>query len=137
MKSDIRWQQRLQNYSRALAQLTEAVELLKARELSNIEKQGFVKAFEFTHELSWNVMKDFAIYQGEVRIIGSRDATRHAFKNDLITNGEAWMDMIIARNKAVHSYDEKTVMDVIDSVVTVYYPLFVAYQEMMQGLINE
>lgn len=80
MTTDIGWQQRLQNYSRALKQLTEAVELIELRALSNLEKQGFVRIFEFTHELAWNVMKDFAIYQGEQRIMGSRDATRYAFK---------------------------------------------------------
>ena len=137
MTTDIRWQQRLQNYSRALKQLTEAVELIELRDLSNIEKQGFVKAFEFTHELAWNVMKDFAIYQGEQRIMGSRDATRHAFKNELIVEGQQWMDMIVARNKAVHTYDEKTVMDVINNVKTVYYNLFVAYEKVMLDIVND
>ena len=62
MKSDISWQQRLQNYSRAVKQLTEAVELFQLREFSNIKKQGFVKAFEFTHE--WRVMKDLPFIKG-------------------------------------------------------------------------
>jgi len=48
---DVRWKQRFSNYQKALAQLTEAVELYTQRSLSNIERQGFVKAFEFTHEL--------------------------------------------------------------------------------------
>ncbi len=52
---DIRWKQRFENFSQALLQLTEAIELQSQRELSNLEKQGFVKAFEFTHELAWNV----------------------------------------------------------------------------------
>nr|NJM04094.1 hypothetical protein [Desulfobacula sp.] len=57
-RQDIRWQQRFQNYKKALVQLQEAVTLHHERTLSNIERQGFVKAFEFTHELAWNVMKD-------------------------------------------------------------------------------
>ena len=68
-KNDIRWKQRFQNYQRALAQLAEAVALKQRRPLSNIERQGLVKTFEFTHELAWNVMKDFFIYKGSGRII--------------------------------------------------------------------
>ena len=61
---DIRWQQRFSNYRRALARLEEAVALQATRPLSNLEQQGLIQAFEFTHELAWNVMKDYFLYQG-------------------------------------------------------------------------
>lgn len=134
---DIRWKQRFQNYQKALAQLTDAVKLLRQRPLSDIERQGFVKAFEFTHELAWNVMKDYFLYQGITRIIGSRDATREAFQNQIIVDGDSWMEMIKTRNKAVHTYDEAVVEDVIRKTAEVYYPLFVDYEQVMQGLFYE
>jgi len=137
MTDDIRWQQRFGNYSRALMHLKEAVALFEQRPLSNIEQQGFIKAFEFTHELAWNVMKDFAVYQGAARIMGSRDATRFAFKNELIEDGESWMEMIIARNKAVHTYDEATVTEVIGKIMSVYFSLFLSFEKMMLGVIND
>ena len=59
MAEDVRWCQRLQSYQRALANLTSAVMLRQARGLSELEQQGLVQAFEFTHELAWNVMKDY------------------------------------------------------------------------------
>ena len=58
-ENDIRWQQRFSNFQKALEQLEKAINLSEERELSNLEKQGLIQAFEFTHELSWNVMKDF------------------------------------------------------------------------------
>ncbi|WP_105103533.1 nucleotidyltransferase substrate binding protein [Microbulbifer pacificus] len=131
---DIRWLQRFENYQKALAQLQEAVELQHQRALSNIEKQGFIKAFEFTHELAWNVLKDFARYQGDTQIMGSRDATRFAFKNELIEDGDSWMAMIADRNRAVHAYDEKTVLAIIERTRDVYYPLFRSFQRKMQQL---
>lgn len=134
---DIRWKQRFQNYQKALTQLTEAVALKQHRPLSNIERQGLVKAFEFTHELAWNVMKDFFIYKGSGRIIGSRDATREAFQNQLIEDGDSWMDMIKTRNKAVHTYDEGLVEDVVQITAEVYYPLFLAFEKVMLGLLDE
>jgi Nucleotidyltransferase substrate binding protein like len=50
---DVRWHQRLANYSRALVRLQKAVTLRQARELSELEQQGLIQAFEFTHELAW------------------------------------------------------------------------------------
>lgn len=49
---DIRWQQRYSNFTKALAQLSEANELSKQRSLSRLEKQGLIQAFEFTYELA-------------------------------------------------------------------------------------
>ena len=50
---DVRWLQRLENYGRALATLQRAVALANERVLSELEEQGLIQAFEFTHELSW------------------------------------------------------------------------------------
>ncbi len=136
-ENDVRWKQRFQNFQKALAQLTEAVDLLHQRPLSNIEGQGFVKAFEFTHELAWNVMKDYFLYQGNTRITGSRDATREAFQNQMIRNGDDWMDMIKTRNKAVHTYDESMVGGIIQKIDKVYYSLFVEYEQDMRRLSHE
>ena len=133
---DIRWVQRFQSFTYALTQLTEAVELQQQRPLSNLENQGFVKAFEFTHEQAWKVMKDYFVYQGNSQIMGSRDATREAFQIGLITEGDSWMEMIITRNKAVHAYDEAIVNDVIDRTTQCYYPLFLEFKVRMQGLLN-
>ena len=85
---DIRWKQRLNHYRKALLQLTKGVELSRLRPLSEIEQQGLIQAFEFTHELAWNVMKDFFEYQGNFTIMGSRDATREAFLRNLIVDGD-------------------------------------------------
>lgn len=136
-KNDIRWKQRFQNFQKALVQLTEAVNLLHQRPLSSIERQGFVKVFEFTHELAWKVMKDCFLYQGNARITGSRDATREAFQNQQIHNGDDWMEMIKTRNKAVHTYDESMVDDIILKIDQKYYSLFVNYEQEMQSFYHD
>ncbi|MFZ4779984.1 MAG: nucleotidyltransferase substrate binding protein, partial [Terrimicrobiaceae bacterium] len=89
---DIRWKQRFQNFTKALQALRNAVALAERRPLSELEQQGLIQAFEFTHELAWNVLKDYLEEQGYVGIIGSKNASREAFKNALIEDGQTWMD---------------------------------------------
>ncbi len=129
---DIRWQQRFANYKKALLQLQNAVELSAQRALSNLEKQGAIQAFEFTHELAWNVLKDYLQDQGNQNIKGSKDATREAFKVALIADGEAWMAMIQSRNISSHTYNEHIAEALVAVIVEQYFPLFVALRKEME-----
>jgi hypothetical protein len=56
---DVRWRQRFHSFGKAFAQLSAASDLAKQRKLSDLEQQGLIQAFEFTHELAWNILKDF------------------------------------------------------------------------------
>lgn len=129
---DIRWQQRFANYKKALRQLREAVELSEQRLLSKLEKQGVIQAFEFTHELAWNVLKDYLQDQGNQGIKGSKDATREAFKVALIADGEQWMAMIQSRNLSSHTYDEHTADQLVEAILGAYFPLFTALENEME-----
>ena len=121
---ELRWVLRLSNYEKAFASLNAAVNLSKNRPLSDLEKQGLIQAFEFTHELAWNVMKDYFIYQGTQDITGSRDATREAFSKNLIQDGEGWMAMIQSRNKTSHTYNQAVANEIVDAITQTYYMLF-------------
>jgi nucleotidyltransferase substrate binding protein (TIGR01987 family) len=127
-KSDVRWMQRLQNYLTALSRLTAAVVLANQRALTDLEQQGVVQSFEFTHELAWNVLKDYLEAQGFVSIIGSRNATREAFKNGLLADGQVWMDMIKARNQTSHTYNLQIVQGITHDIHTRFHPAFKAME---------
>ena len=133
-EQDIRWKQRFSNYKKALAKLGEAVHLDTQRSLSELERQGIIQAFEFTHELAWKVMQDFFIYQGNTELRGSRDATRQAFSADLITDGDSWMEMIKNRNLTSHTYNEEISGEIYKNIVRDFYPLFLAFQEKMEQI---
>lgn len=128
---DIRWQQRLTNYQRALVQLLKAVKLRQTRELSELEQQGLIQAFEFTHELAWKVMKDYLRSLGNDTVIASRDSTRAAFAAELLQNGEAWMDMILGRNLSSHTYNLDIATALVDKIVRVYADLLVTFETKM------
>ncbi|MBI5556356.1 MAG: nucleotidyltransferase substrate binding protein [Deltaproteobacteria bacterium] len=131
MSADIRWKQRFDNYKRALHQLTLAVQLLKQRPLSDLEQQGIIQGFEFTHELAWNVLKDYLEYEGIQGLIGSRSTVREAFKRGLVADGEAWMDMIAKRNLSSHTYNLDVTIQLVAAIRDTYHPAFLALQELL------
>lgn len=134
MDVDCRWKQRFLNYQKALGKLQEAVALSKQRALSELEAQGLIQAFEFTHELAWNVMRDYLVFQGYNMITGSRDALRLAFKVGLIDDGENWMDTIISRNKSSHTYDAATADALLIKITECYIGLFNQFAARMKGI---
>lgn len=131
---DIRWEQRLSNFKKALNKLNSAVRLSKERKLTELEQQGLIQAFKFTHELTWNVMKDYLYYQGNTLITGSRDATREAFNKGLIVDGEQWMEMINSRNQSTHTYNQETADEITGKIGDVYSELFIHFLMKMETL---
>ena len=85
MKSqEVRWIQRANSFGRAFSRLEAAVKLTEQRELSDLEAQGLIQGFEYTHELAWKTLKNFLEAQGIVNLYDSRDTTRVAFRNGSI-----------------------------------------------------
>jgi nucleotidyltransferase substrate binding protein (TIGR01987 family) len=134
---NIRWLRRFENYKRAFASLSRVMALASERDLNEAERQGLIKAFEFTFELAWKVMKDYLEYMGLTGIVGSKGSVRQAFQNDLITDGQIWIDMIDDRNLSSHSYDEATANALIRRITDVYYERFGAFKEKMAAVASE
>jgi len=141
---DIRWEQRFSNYVKAVDKLQQSVAYIqenlgdKEHEdaleevMTEMIKEGLIQRFEYTHELAWNVMKDYAEYQGNPNVGGSRDAVREAFKLQLITDGNLWMDMIASRNKTSHTYNEETADEIYRKILIDYYPAFSLFKKVME-----
>lgn len=142
MDKDVRWEQRFSNFVKALNKLKQAVVYIQDKDgnereneelvLDEMLKEGLIQRFEYTHELAWNVMKDYAKFQGNSSIGGSRDATREAFQLQLISNGKVWMEMIGSRNKTSHTYNEETAEEIFRKILNEYYPAFLEFHKNME-----
>jgi len=133
----VRGRQRFDNFVPVLQVLERGVDLARQRPLSELEHQGLIQGFEFSHELAWNLLKDYLQHQGIEGIIGSRDATRLAFQNDLISDGEGWMAMIKARNQSSHSYNLVQSQAIARDVIEGDAPMFTALRERFRALGQE
>jgi nucleotidyltransferase substrate binding protein (TIGR01987 family) len=143
---DIRWEQRFSAYNKALDRLEKAIQYIednfideenpedKENILNDLIQQGLIQSFEYTHELAWNVIKDYAVYQGNTEITGSRDAIREAFAMGLISNGEVWMEMINSRNKTSHTYDKETANEIFIKILNEYLPAFIQFRSKMEEI---
>src|SRR6478672_4874921 len=135
--TDVRWRQRFENFRKALTQLSSAGALTKQRDLTDLEQQGLIQAFEFTHELAWNTLKDFLESRGRSNIFGSKDATREGFAAGLIEDGDAWMQMIESRNETTHTYDEETADAIGKAILSSYVAQFEKFQTRFTQLERE
>jgi len=100
--------------------------------LDEMIKEGLIQRFKCVHELAWNVMKDYATYQGNTNVGGSRDATKEAFQLKLISDGKVWMDMIGSRNKTSHTYNEEIADEIYSKILNDYYPALLEFQKNME-----
>lgn len=102
---DIRWQQRFQNFDRALALLEDALGRGPTA-LNQLEKEGAVQRFEYTLELTWKTLKDYLEESGLVLpAVTPRQVIKDAFAAKILMDGQTWIDMIDHRNLLSHTYD--------------------------------
>ncbi|SES87303.1 nucleotidyltransferase substrate binding protein [Anaerobranca gottschalkii] len=104
MKSEERWKQRYQSFSKAFIQFNDAV--LKVEKLNTLEKEGLIQRFEYTFELAWKTLKDYLEING-VNANFPREVIKEAFRYNIIEDGEVWMDMLEKRNLLANTYDQE------------------------------
>lgn len=118
VEQDIRWQQRLQHFEQAFAELEAAC---RQQKYSKLERGGLIQAFEFTFELAWKTLQDILESKG-YQVRGPRPVFEQAFQDGLIQNGEVWMKMLKSRNLTTHTYHEQTAEEIAVAVKTAYWP---------------
>ena len=116
-----RWQQRLDNFGKALAQLTSACD---REQYDNLERAGLIKTFEFCFELSWNVLKDLLFYEGyDVKV--PRAVIRTSFAVDYIDESdcETLLDALGKRNLLSHIYWNDMALEAETLIRERYHPV--------------
>ena len=100
-----KYEQIKMNLTNATKRLKEALE----QEETDIVIDGVLHRYEFTFELAWKTLKDYLEYLGIPMNTGSpREVIKESFAHNLISDGETWIKMMLARNSLSHLYDEET-----------------------------
>ena len=120
---DVRWQQRFENFQKAILLLKEALSL-DISKFSLLEKEGIIQRFEYTFELAWKVLKDKMENDGLVlEQISPKYVVKQAYASKYIKDIETWLKMIDDRNLMSHTYDFETFEEVIYTIQKVYLPM--------------
>ena len=130
---DIRWRQRLQNYSRALSLLGSA--LANGPDvLNDLEREGVVQRFEYTVELAWKVLKDYLEFSGvQLVSVTPKSVVKAAFSARLLSDGQLWIDMLDHRNLLSHKYDQTLLGKGLAEIEARYLPALNALQQYLEA----
>ena len=131
MNNDIRWQQRLNNYIKALALLQRV-----SKDVTPADEKGAlatIQAFEMAYELSWNLLKDKMEYDGHSVEPQPRKIFREAFNKQYISDGQVWLDALEKRNETSHVYNEEIITELLDKILYRFIP---AFEDLRQRLVK-
>ena len=135
MNNEIRWEQRFENFQKSLRNLEETVSCIQHEGLNKIYTMALIQAFEISFELGWKTIKDYLEFGG-IKVTTPREVIKSAFLNEIITNGQSWIDMMDARNKTSHTYQEPLAQQLANDIINNYTPLFTELEKFLQGKIN-
>jgi nucleotidyltransferase substrate binding protein (TIGR01987 family) len=122
MNPDVRWKQRFQNFDRAFILLREALQR-GPDSLSHLEREGVIQRFEYTFELMWKTLKDYLEESGLIiSPITPRQVIKEAFAAKVISDGEAWINMLDTRNLLSHTFDCSVFEQAVKALSEHYLP---------------
>ena len=122
------------NYSRAFAQLEDAIKSYLAAPQDTLYRDGLIQHFEFTVELAWKSLREYLEDQGVVlAVVSPRAVLKEAYAAGVIDDADMWNAIISARNITSHVYDEATATEIARQICEDFTPvlrsLLLRYQQ--------
>ena len=102
---------KLTDLKSALESLREGVNKTK----DDLDRDGVIQRFEFTFELLWKVIQEYAKYKG-IESASPRDAFRVAGDLGIIDNPNTWFDFLKDRNLTTHLYSEEDAVKIFSHI---------------------
>lgn len=100
--------------------IIDAYEKEKDRIIKDGLRDSIIQRFEFVTELSWKLMKKYLDENLVLEVYSPRSVIKESYKQNLIENGELWLDILEDRNLTSHTYDENTANRIKDNIVNKY-----------------
>ena len=118
-----RWQQRFENFDRAYLRFAGSIKggIERVNKLSDLEKTGVAKHFEFTFQIAKDVLSDY-MKDNSNTSYPSKELFHQACKDGYIRDDEVWIEALNFRNKAAHVYDNEILQDVLYFACNKFFP---------------
>jgi nucleotidyltransferase substrate binding protein (TIGR01987 family) len=121
-------------FSRALARLCTGV--AEDPEKSDLVYDGVIQRFEFCFELAWKLLKSLLHHQG-IESSSPRACIKEAHRASILTDGDAWIGMLEARNRTSHIYDQEDARAVYGQIKSAYVALLTSLEEQASRILSE
>lgn len=117
----VRWQQRFDNFSKALSKLSSACQ---QDEYTELERAGLIQMFEFAFELAWKTLKDLLFYEG-FDVGTPRETIRKSYVAGYLNeeDTETFLEALNKRNLLSHTYREEVAEEAVNLIKQHYHPL--------------
>jgi len=122
MYTDIRWQQRFQNFEKAYVVYKRRIKEYRKDKDNEAFQMALIQAFEIIMELGWKTLKDYLTFEGVV-VNSPKQVIRQAYQFNIIKNGEIWMSALEKRNLTTHTYDENTYYKILTFIDEKFTPV--------------
>ncbi len=113
-------------YSRALLRLRTGVAEDPGK--SDLVYDGVIQRFEFCFELAWKLLKSLLHHQG-IESASPRVCIKEALRAGILSEGDAWIGMLEARNRTSHLYDQEDARAIYEKIKREYVALLIALEE--------
>ena len=133
---NLRWVQRYQNFQKSIINLQDTKICIEKDGLNKIYTMALIQAYEIAFELAWKTTKDYLQYSG-IKVDTPRETIKEAFANNIITDGQLWIEMMEARNKTSHTYKEDFAKELALDILNTYIKNLEKLSEIFKGKINE
>jgi len=112
---------RLEQFDRAVKGLEESL----AEKKTVITRNSSILCFILAYELAWKALKE-ELERGGKEINAPREALREGFQEGLLGEDPLWMETLVFRNEAMHTYAEplaEELYGVLSDVLKLYKDL--------------
>lgn len=116
-------QEKLQKLIEAVSRLKEALDDYDQLHKDSI-RDGVIQRFEFCTELAWKTVREYLIDQGYTEINSPKAVMKQAFADHVISDETVWLQVLDARNRTSHIYDENTAKEIFSQIKSVFFPAF-------------
>jgi nucleotidyltransferase substrate binding protein (TIGR01987 family) len=120
------------DFQNALEELEENIQLGKLHDLEEKHQKKIIRSFELTHELALKTIGEYLKKMGRKEHLGPRDTTVEAFNEDLIDDGQAWLDMIIDRIKFDPLYEANYNKELTGNITKKYFRMLLNFERKMK-----
>jgi nucleotidyltransferase substrate binding protein (TIGR01987 family) len=114
---------KISNYIHAVGRLKEAISE-SGENPSPLNQDGTIQRFEFSVELAWKACREYLLNQGFSDLNSPKSVLKQAFEYELVSDGEAWIEILNDRNLTSHIYNEETATEIFNRIRTKHITYF-------------